>query len=166
MIPLVYTENPATGETWICKQDNTPIMYFDPNGKCHVTGDVVAFSTIPPLPNTDDCNDENIVTNFMREVDDLIYDYCDEDTRCQHSKVYGVTNCSDSRLIHMLQYMNNRNICLPEARRNMLADAINKFASHVSMNGEQYKIPNCGTLQLKVPLQKLVECAHELRNQP
>lgn len=52
------------------------------------------------------------VDNFMAEVQDLVEDYCDIDTRNKYPKIYGVTNHSDRRLLHMMKYIRDNGLMI------------------------------------------------------
>jgi hypothetical protein len=97
------------------------------------------------------------VLNFIAAVNDLVYDFCDDDTIALYPKVYGVTNFNDRRLLHMIRYLREHNIELPIDYRLNLGKVVDKFADYVDAHDGKYD-----GMTLKVPIGKLRECSHDL----
>lgn len=111
-----------------------------------------------------------VVNDFIREVNDFVDDFCDPITRSTHSKIYGVTNSNEKRLLHMIKYIKDNNIVIPAPRYERIANVIEAFLDYVDSNGGKYHVEYealpSGFLRfdLTVPSERLRQCARDMRN--
>lgn len=80
----------------------------------------------------------DVVSQFTKEVNDLVDDYCDNETRKTYSHLYSVKVLNEKRLVHMMKYIQDNNIDVPPSQYAKLADATEAFLHHVQCNDGKY----------------------------